>query len=724
MSAVISICFAFGYHDLSVPSLRQLRSFWPPLVLFAQVLVFYARVVLTRQYVIPWDFRYYHYPLFYFMAQSFRRGELPLWDPYTYCGLPFYAGLQNQVFYPPTVLAVLVSNMIGGGHLLYLMELQLVAHVFLGGYFTYLLLRALGTSRGAAVIGASIFQLGPFFVSQAQHLHAVDSAAWLPLALLSVVRLSGNYTARWVAILAISWAMCVLAGFPAVIGLTFLCSFLVAAILIACRLARPKVLAAMAAALVLAIGIAAVLLLPGLELIRTSVSTLRSSWRGTDWGIPLPALITLLIPDYFHVSDLSKYSYPKNATFMYLYVGLITLALVAIALFRKSRYSVAFALFTAVSLFFMLGHSTLPGRLILGYFLDLTHDAIYLEFMLVGFSLGMAILAGLGADRIVRGRGWVAAILTVLIFVDLYYAGAGRPMNTSSIAHEPGITHDTFDGNAQLLPAIRQLINKSTPPARTDIYDASINWAGTAPLVEIPTANGYDPVAQIRLMQVRLLFCNGQDWGRYYTVAHLESPILDLLNIGYIFSQHPISSPKYENVEIAGQVLLRNKTVLPRFFLVGNVVPVPDMKSALARMSSPDFNGAATAIVEGPVSLHSADPPGTVKVVSFGPSKIILDVDALRAAYLVTSEAYSPGWRARVNGRAVPIEITNAAFRGLAIAPGQHRVEMEFRPRILAVSASISLIAVLIATFLIIWKDRSRQTRPTPGSKILSHRRR
>jgi hypothetical protein len=281
-----------------------------------------------------------------------------------------------------------------------------------------------------------------------------------------------------------------------------------------------------------------------------------------------------------------------------------------------------------------------------------------------------------------------------------------------------------FDGNAQLLPAVRRLLNESVPPTRTDIYDASINWAGTAPLVEVPTANGYDPMAQIRLMQIRLLFCNGQDWGRYYTVAHLESPILDLLNVGYIFSNHQVSSPKYENLEIAGQLLLRNKTVLPRFFLVGNVLPVPDMKSALARMSAPDFNGATTAIVEGPVALSSAEPPGTVKVASFFPSKIILDVDALRAAYLVTSEAYSPGWKARVDGHAVPIEITNAAFRGLAIAPGKHRVEMEFAPRILTVSASISFFALLITTFLLIWKDRLRQTRPTPGSKTLSHRRR
>ncbi len=636
------------------------------------------------------------------MAQSFRRGELPLWDPYTYCGMPFYAGFQNQVFYPPTVIAVLLSNLIGGDRLLYIMELQLVAHVFLGGYFTYLLLRALDSSPGAAVIGASIFQLGPFFVSQTQHLHAVDTAAWLPLVLLCVVRLGQRITARWTAILAIGWAMCVLAGFPAIVGLSLVCAFLLAVSLIVCRQARPKILASMAIAGALAVGIAAILLLPALELSRTSVSTLRSQWRGPDWGVPLAALVTLFVPDYFHVSDLSKYSFPKNVTFMYLYCGMTSLVLVTMALFRRSRYSLTFTLFTALSLFFMLGHSTPPGRLLLGYFLDLTHDTIYLEFMLVGFSLGVAVLAGLGADRVVRGRGWLAALLAVFIFGDLYHAGAGLPLNTASLVQEPGITHDKWDGDARLLAAVRRSVNASTPPARTDIYDDSINWAGTAPLIEIPSASGFDPMAQIRLMQVRLLFCDGQAWGRYYPVARLESPILDLLNIGYVFARSPVSSAKFENIaQVPGHVLLRNRNVLPRFFLVGNVVTAPDMKEALARMRVPGFNGAVTAVVESPVVLNSDGPPGTVKVVRFDRNKIALDVDALRAAYLVTSEAYYPGWQARIDGNPAPILITNAAFRGLAVEPGRHRVELEFAPRILVVSAGISLIALLVAAFLI-----------------------
>src|SRR5713101_7046271 len=129
-------------------------SVWPCAVLLIEVLAFFRKILFQpREFVIPWDLRYYHMPLAEFMAKSFRHGHLPLWDPYTYCGWPVYAELTTQLFYPPTVIAVLISNLAGGRHLLYVLELQLVAHVFLGGIFAYRLARRLGAGRASALIG-------------------------------------------------------------------------------------------------------------------------------------------------------------------------------------------------------------------------------------------------------------------------------------------------------------------------------------------------------------------------------------------------------------------------------------------------------------------------------------------------------------------------------------------------------------------------------------------
>ena len=130
--------------------MRATRKAWPLLVLLAEVLAFFRHILFYGHYAIPWDFGTYHLSQAWFIARSFARGELPLWDPYTYCGMPFYANLTAQLFYPPALAAILLSNWTGGGHLLYWLELQMAAHVFLAGAFTYWLLRRLGLEIGRA----------------------------------------------------------------------------------------------------------------------------------------------------------------------------------------------------------------------------------------------------------------------------------------------------------------------------------------------------------------------------------------------------------------------------------------------------------------------------------------------------------------------------------------------------------------------------------------------
>jgi uncharacterized membrane protein len=99
--------------------MRATHRAWPLLALLAEVLAFFRHILFYGHYAIPWDFRYYHLSLASFVARSFERGELPLWDPYTYCGMPIYADLTMQLFYPPALTAILLSNWSGGGHLLY-----------------------------------------------------------------------------------------------------------------------------------------------------------------------------------------------------------------------------------------------------------------------------------------------------------------------------------------------------------------------------------------------------------------------------------------------------------------------------------------------------------------------------------------------------------------------------------------------------------------------------
>ena len=69
-------------------AMRATRKAWPLLVLVAEVLAFFRHILFYGHYASPWDFRTYRLSQAWFIARSFARNELPLWDPYTYCGMP------------------------------------------------------------------------------------------------------------------------------------------------------------------------------------------------------------------------------------------------------------------------------------------------------------------------------------------------------------------------------------------------------------------------------------------------------------------------------------------------------------------------------------------------------------------------------------------------------------------------------------------------------------
>jgi Bacterial membrane protein YfhO len=695
------------------------RFFWPYAILLAEVLAFYRKVLFRPgKFVIPWDLRYYHLPLAESVARSFRQGHLPLWDPFTYCGWPVYAELTAQAFYPPTMIATLLSNALGGRHLLYFMELQLIAHVFLGGIFAYLLLRRLGTGAAAALIGASVYQLGPFFASQTQHLCAIDAAAWLPLSWLAVVALAEQFTWRWVAALALSLALSILSGFPAVTVVAFVSCFLLGAVLRSWRY-----LPAFAIACVWAVALAAIQILPTVELNGLSVGKYRSDWLGDGGGHPLQSLISIVIPNYWGIFQFGEQPYrlPWNPTFLYLYFGLLALAFILAALIgRRDRYTAPLAILTVVCLVWMLGEHTPVWRTIFRLLPNAVKLPIYAEYALPAFALGMAALAGLGAQRLLsRRRGVIPAAAVAACALELIAVSSGRPMNTGSFDNEPGIAYSHFEGFQETPAKMRALANQFVPPARIDTMNGSIQWANTASMLEVPDAEGNDPLAPDRLMQIRKLFCQGDRSVRYCEISAPDSPIIDLLNVRYVISSAPLERVRFRKIaELPGNFIYENPQAQPRFFLVSRIRPVAGMAEALTVMRSPDFNSRLEAVVEQASACSNkgklAPTSSQLTVKRYEPLSVELEVESAADAYLVTSETNYPGWRAYLDGRPQSLFMTNVAFRGLPVPAGRHTIRMQFRPTILLQGAIISLLSWTALAALLLWNWISRRKSKLP----------
>ena len=683
---------------------------WPYLVLLAEVLGFWRAVLFSGRFAIPWDLQGYHQPLAWFVARSIARGELPLWNPYTYCGIPIYANLTAQLFYPPTMALLVLSNLVGGGrHLLYFLELQVVLHALLGGCLTFRLLRRLGVSAAAALIGATVYQLGAYFATQAQHMGAIDAAAWMPLAWLAVIELAGGFRWRWMAALTAALALSFLAGFPAatavVYGSTLLLSVLLAAFRASFRMTLRIALYCLVAFVWSAV-ISAVQLFPTVELNAHSVSAIRFNFAASGGGVPLAAWPSLFYPNHFGIlrADASTWHSPWNVTFVYLYCGIPALIFTAAALWhRRHAMMLVFGGVALASALWMFGDSTPVYRGIFYVLPKVLRSALYAEFAMCAFTLGVAVLAGLGADRLLKSRsaGFQSAVV-LLVALDLIVFSSGRLFNTIDLKGDPGIGYDNFEGYPEVPQRLRQLVNQSVPPWRIDTINGSINWAHGAPLFEIPSANGDDPFALLRYMQFRLSFTGGERWGRYYEVFDPDSPLLKFLNVRYVISRVPLAAPGklIYREDLPGNVVYENPNPLPRFVLVDRVIHASDAAAALRILRSPDFDPRHEAVVEGiaegapPVASLLSD--SHVKVVRYEPREVVLETDSIGPAFLATSEAYYPGWRAQIDGRDALLYLTNVAFRGLPVPSGHHRITMRFDPPILGWSALVSLAGLVL----------------------------
>jgi hypothetical protein len=268
---------------------------------------------------------------------------------------------------------------------------------------------------------------------------------------------------------------------------------------------------------------------------------------------------------------------------------------------------------------------------------------------------------------------------------------------------------------------MQQLARQSFPPSRFDTIGNTLPWSMSAPTTQLPTANGNDPLALARLIQVRLAFTKGERWGAYYEVDNARSPVLGMLNVRYLISRSNLAADKIAGSgfslrkDVPGYSIYENAAVLPRFWLVPRVRSVASESEAAAIVRSHGFAPAEEAVVEGlsqPIP-SSASAAGRATVLSYGLKDAEVEAESPGWQFLTSSEVHYPGWRAWLDGVEQKIYYTNVAFRGLPVPPGKHRIRWSFEPRLLWWSGLASAAGWLIAAFL--WFAKGSAEAVPPG---------
>jgi len=383
-----------------------------PLFLYAQFL-FGGKVLYWGVYLLQF------HPWRQVAVEQIRAGQWPLWNPYLGAGTPLAANLQTAAFYPPNAIFLLmpVERAFGWG---------LALHVVMAGLFTYYLGRTLGLSPFGALVSGLAYGLGGFIVARWLFPSMVYAAAWLPLMLAFTERVlrarhKGRGAIGATCLLALVIGLQLLAGHAQ----TSFYSLLIVAAFALVRLIQwwrtnqeqsLRITLLAAGTLLLAalwgLALAAIQLLPTAELAAHSqragkLSDLQFAYELSFWPW---RLISLLAPDFFGNPARNGYwaygTYWEEAA----YVGILPLMLGALALAawwgtRRTEKKGAqklvpfFALLATVSLVLALGNHTPLFPLLF------EHVPVFGLFqaparLLIGYALGMALLAGTGADTL------------------------------------------------------------------------------------------------------------------------------------------------------------------------------------------------------------------------------------------------------------------------------------------------------------------------------------
>jgi hypothetical protein len=693
------------------------------LSLLAVVVLFFHKPLFSAAYTFPWDFRGVQVPLITVLRDQLSENRFALWNPYTYCGYPIFANIQACFFHPLVFASALISSRLSWSSLSMLLEWAVVLQVWIGGVAAYHLFREFDLRPAAGWTGAVMFETGSYFASRAEHIDSMMAAAWMPLAWLAVWKLRHKPRVDWLAVLATALGLSVWGGFPQATVAVFGSTVIFAALLAILRMGQVRALGLTCCGCVLGVLLAAVPFIPTAQLTELSVAKYRADWLGTGGGLYWQSLVSLVAPNHYNIFDISRFNGPGDPTFLYLYssIGGLLLAIFALlfaVVTRRNRTTALFALLLAFGMLWMLGDKTILWRTFFPLLPQQVRIGIHPEYTYSIFSLAIAGLAAVGLDsiRIADPARWA---IGAIIALDLFLVGSGRPMNSSSLQQDPGVTRDTFDGGASLVREVRGYVDQSLPPWRIDTVDSSMEWTYGAPILQVPSASGISPLALENTIQLRLFLHDGNRWGWYYPLEKLDSPVLDLMNVRYVLTRAAdiprfAALTKFKHVaSYPDAEVFENTAVLPRFYFVRRARQVVSLAEAHALIEQRKIDLHETAITEQPLDLppssDDAGAPGEVKVLKYEPSRIELSLQASRASLLVLSETYYPGWKAWIDEQPTAIHLVDIALRGVVVPAGAHQLRMEFHPAILPVSLGISLAtAILLVVSAFLYRNRAR----------------
>ena len=178
-------------------------------VLLALPLLCFFQAARQRGVFFVHDIQFYFYPIHKSAAALVKHGELPLWNPYAYGGMPLLGDIQTALLYPPNWLFFILPAETAFSY-------AVLLQFCLAGLGMYLFLRGLQLGAASSFQGAVAFMFCGFMTARVVHLSILGATALIPWVFLCSQRALRGGRALWKAAAAVAVALQVFSGHPQV----------------------------------------------------------------------------------------------------------------------------------------------------------------------------------------------------------------------------------------------------------------------------------------------------------------------------------------------------------------------------------------------------------------------------------------------------------------------------------------------------------------------------
>jgi hypothetical protein len=186
-----------------------------------------------------------------------------------------------------------------------------------------------------------------------------------------------------------------------------------------------------------------------------------------------------------------------------------------------------------------------------------------------------------------------------------------------------------------------------------------------------------------------------------------------LANVKYVLSnnENALSGFHLERVYSEEINIYENLTWKPRAYMCYRF-EVMERDSILDRLRSLDWGSDVVFFDEEPAEKLDAKEFPAENCIGFEETQnnyLRLNVDTESEGYLVLTDNYYPGWKARVNGESKKIYRANYTMRAVSIGPGNNTVEFFFRPSAFQAGVVLSFCSFGIVILCMFFKIKGHR---------------